>query len=240
MSLENAVVKPIDLSELPKNNVTFFPGVKPKIKYKKSSSGYTSTGKRIAQAAQRIPPEVLPALKNYFLSGKKTRYGKRNWVMLLLGINVGLRCGDLAKLRVGDIMFEGAVKSEVTYRAQKTRTTEWFYINDELKPVLLEYVSGLKDKSDNAWLFPGERGEGLSTDGVYKIFCRAQKDLGLDFHMSTHSMRKTFGRNVYESKGMDVARELLRHRDNKSTLHYIGVTEEERRGHAMQLPTIGL
>ena len=211
-----------------------------KKKYIKSSTGYTAKGYRVPHASDPIPENELYRIRDYFLFSGKTRYGLRNWILVLLGINVGLRCGDLTRLRIKDVVKDNEIKTGIEYTAEKTRSKGIMYIQDSLKPDLIEYIASLKDKSPSSWLFPSERGGPMRTNSVYKIFSRASKDLNLKFNFGTHSLRKSFGRNAYLQYGMDGAREVLRHRDNKSTMHYIGVTEDDIKEKALSLPVLGL
>lgn len=209
-------------------------------RYKKTKTGYTSDGRPAPHAAEAIPQEDLARLRDFFLNSNSTRYGLRNWTLVLMGVNVGLRCGDITSLRVGDIYRNGEIKTKVDYVQEKTSRWEVFYIQDSLKPDLLRYIKTLKDTSPSAWLFPNERGGRLTTKSAYAILKRANEKLGFDFHFSTHSLRKTLGKNAYRQFGMDGARELLRHRDNKVTARYIGVTEDEIEKRASQLRPLGV
>ena len=215
------------------NKIVQFP--KKKI-YSKSNSGYKSNGIKVAHSADAIPREVLSDIKEYF---SDKRFGLRDWTFLIFGINSGNRCGDIGKLRIGDVVgFDGRIKSDVEYMAQKTRTWEHLYIQDELKPIIEEYIKTLQNQSRGAWLFPTNNGNPMSTKTYWKILNKVRTDLELDFHLSTHSMRKTLGTTAYEAYGMDGARELLRHKNNKVTARYIGVTEDAVREKALNLPTI--
>lgn len=215
------------------NKVVKFP--KKKI-YAKSNSGYKSNGVRVSHAADAIPKEDLARIKEFF-SGKK--FGLRNWTFLIFGINSGNRCGDIGRLRIGDVVgFDGKIKTDVEYMAQKTRTWEHLYIRDELKPDITAYIETLPDKSRGAWLFPTKQGNPMTAKRYWDVLNEVSKELNLDYHLSTHSMRKTLGRTAYEVYGMDGAREMLRHRNNQVTARYIGVTEEAIREKALNLPTI--
>lgn len=215
------------------NNIVKFP--KKKI-YARSTTGYKSNGGRIPHAADPIPQEILSQIKEYF-SDKK--YGLRNWTFLIFGINSGNRCGDIGKLRIGDVVgFDGKIKTDVEYMAQKTRTWEHIYIRDELKPDIENYIKTLRNQSRGAWLFPTQNDKPMNSNTYWKVLNEVRTELKLDIHLSTHSMRKTLGRTAYEIYGMDGARELLRHKNNKVTARYIGVTEETVREKALNLPTI--
>lgn len=205
--------------------------------YKKSTTGFTRDGRPVAHSADPIPPHELPRIKEYFLNGKN-RYGLRNWTLLLLGINIGMRCGDLTRLRVGQVWDGKEVKTDVEYYAEKTRSWEKFYIRDDLKNDIKKYILSLKNQSSGAFLFPSERADHMKTNTVYQVFKKASNDLGLNFHFSTHSMRQTLGNMANDLHGLEAARLALRHRDYKSTMHYIKSDEVRTKSIMLSLPTI--
>lgn len=221
-----------------RNVLAFVKPVKVEVKkvYKKSTTGYTARGVRCASAADPIPLEELPRIKEYIFNHMRSPL--RNWTLILLGINVGCRCGDLVKLRVSDVWNGTEVKTDVQYMAEKTRSWEYMYIRDGIKPDIAAYINTLDNKSNGAWLFPSTRGGKLTTNSVYRIFKTISDGLGLTFHFSTHSMRKTMGKTVYDQYGLKETREALRQRNDKSTMHYIREDEAERRRVALSLPTI--
>lgn len=82
----------------------------------------------------------------------------------------------------------------------------------------------------------GARADHMTRQAVDQMLKKTIKEtLGyIDFHVSTHTMRKTFARCVWdrapESQRNDVARflqKMLGHASLDSTLHYIGVTQQE-------------
>lgn len=210
--------------------------------YQKSTTGYKSNGVRVPHKADAIPDEYLAVIKDYFLTNGKPKWRQRNWVLVLLGINIGNRCGDISRLHVGDVMWNGQMKSRVEYYAEKTRSWEVFYLQEALQNELAKYISTLANQSPAAWLFPSEHGkyEHLRTKSVWEIFHKAGKELDLPFHFSTHSLRKTLGRTAYKEYGVEGSRMLLRHKSEKSTLHYIGVTEDDVEEKAKGLPIKGI
>ena len=221
-----------------RNVLAFVKPVKVEVKkvYQKSTTGYTKKGIRCASAADPIPLEELTRIKKYIFENMKTP--ERNWTLILLGINVGCRCGDLTRLRVGDVWNGSAVKTDIQYMAEKTRTWEYMYIRDDLKPEIEKYIRSLDNQSPGAYLFTTRDGNRLTTKSTYKMFHRISTALKLDFHFSTHSLRKTMGKTVYDQYGLKETREALRQQNDKSTLHYIREDEVERRRVALSLPTI--
>ena len=75
---------------------------------------------------------------------------QRDYVMFMFGIYTGLRISDILAFRVRDIKD----KDSVYIREKKTGKEKRFPINDELKPILKEYI---KDRRDFEYLFQSPR-----------------------------------------------------------------------------------
>jgi len=86
--------------------------------------------------------EDLNAMHTYFVENK--RY--RDDLMFILGINVGLRAGDLLALKWKQVFPYGfdEVANEITIRESKTDKWRTFYLNESAKTALLEYFARLK------------------------------------------------------------------------------------------------
>ncbi|MFW6270251.1 MAG: site-specific integrase, partial [Bacillota bacterium] len=127
---------------------------------------------------------------------KKKSY--RNYMLFVLGINTGLRIGDLLKLKVEDVKN----KTHIIIKEQKTSKYKQFLINSNLRKELNKYIEGM---SDQEYLFQSRIGENkpLSRFQAYRILSAAGEDAGLE-RIACHSTRKTFGYHHYK-KHKDVA-----------------------------------
>ena len=68
----------------------------------------------------------------------------RNLLLFTMGINFGLRCGDLLKLRFGHIMnIDGSIKREVRLIEEKNKNHRVCYMNDFVVEVAKMYVNSL-------------------------------------------------------------------------------------------------
>ncbi len=159
----------------------------------------------------------IDAMKKY-LKGQSLR----NYLLFVLGINSGLRIGDLLKLNVEDVVN----KERISIKEQKTGKTRDFPISDVCKKAIAEYI-----KSENATtgaLFPSRKGGNpISRVMAFIILNDAAKAIGLA-GCSPHVMRKSFGYWAYQ-QGIDITRiqQLLNHSSPGITLRYIGITREE-------------
>ncbi|MGE7023622.1 tyrosine-type recombinase/integrase [Solibacillus cecembensis] len=152
--------------------------------------------------------------------GMTKEFGLRNQLLFKLGISTGLRCGDLVALTVEQV--KG--KSNFKIREGKTKKERTVYLNN-LMADLAEYIETLPQ--DTVYLFPSRKGEGhISTTQVYRIITNAGDMIGND-SIGTHTMRKTFGYTYYQAtKDVATLMEIFNHSSQKTTLRYIGITEE--------------
>lgn len=147
--------------------------------------------------------------------------GERDYIMFCMGINTGLRVGDLLSIRVKDVKN----KKEFIIKEGKTDKPRKIIING-LYQELNAYIKTLP--KDCEWLFPSRRGDKpITTVQAWRTLQKASEMADVE-HIGTHTMRKTFGYWFYKSK-KDVAKlqMVLNHSHPEITLRYIGITDEE-------------
>lgn len=146
---------------------------------------------------------------------------ERDYVLLRLGINSGLRISDLISLRVDEVRG----RDRISIREAKTGKTKDFPLSEKLQKMLKDYIAGI----DSNWLFPSRKGDGhITRVQAYRIINAAAKEVGVPGQIGTHTLRKTFGYWAYQM-GVDISRiqKLLNHSAPSVTLAYIGITKEE-------------
>ena len=148
-------------------------------------------------------------------------HNKRDYVIWVLGMNSGLRVSDIVGLNVSDVVN----KTHITIVEKKTQKLKSFYINDKLKRVLKDFTKG---KNLEEPLFLGKQGKRLDRSQVYRFIVRACKENGITTHVSTHTMRKSFGYHHYQKfKDPIVLQKIFNHSSQRITLMYIGVEQDE-------------
>jgi integrase len=156
----------------------------------------------------------------------------RDYCMFVLGINCGLRIGDLLSLTVSDVLDEkGKVKGRIVVREQKTSKAKNFPIGDTSKKALNEYLKTRKDLAPDQALFPSRKGGGRAISRVqaYRILNKAARAVGIQDEIGTHTLRKTFGYWAYrQCKDITLIQKLLNHSAPSVTLSYIGVTQDDK------------
>lgn len=158
----------------------------------------------------------IEEMKKYLM-----RKSERNYILFVLGINSGLRISDILNLRVRD------VKSRMYFviTEQKTQKRKEIQMTPLLRRELKKYVL---DMEDDDYLFKSREGvnKPISRSMAYKILREAAEFVGLE-GIGTHTLRKTFGYHFYQKyKDVVMLMDLFNHTEEKTTLRYIGVTQD--------------
>lgn len=150
----------------------------------------------------------------------KRHCSERDYMLFLIGINTGLRVGDLLKLKVSDVRRKRKVVIKEG-KTKKARTINLNNIYDEIQ----EYIKTL----DSEWLFPSRKGDKpITPTQAYRQLNKAAEMVDITEGIGTHTMRKTFGYWFYkQTKDVAKLQQILNHSHPQITLRYIGITEEE-------------
>lgn len=153
----------------------------------------------------------------------------RDLLLFTIGINNGLRCGDILKLRVGDVR-NLKVNDTLSIREQKTGKVNCVMLNKTTHKILRDYLTETKP-SDDEYLFKSRKGDNMPLTVVYmnalvKKWCRS---INLKMNAGSHTLRKTFG--YIQRKKYGVSWEVLCKRFNHSspsvTMRYLGIEDRE-------------
>lgn len=147
---------------------------------------------------------------------------QRDYIMFIIGINSGLRIGDLLKLKTKDLKEKKSLKIQES-KTKKARTIYFDAFYEELQ----EYISS----NQSEWLFPSRKGDkAISTTQAYRTLVKAGNMADIPEGIGTHTMRKTFGFWHHKTHN-DLAQlqSILNHSSSAITLRYIGLTEDAER-----------
>ena len=176
-----------------------------------------------------------------FLISKK-RF--RDNMLFIVGINFGLRVSDLLVLRFSDLINSDftfkdsfAILEKKTMNTRKHKKNRYISINTAVIESVTLYLENTPGVRMSDYLFRSESNRSTSNkplhrNSVDRILKGIASDLNLDFHMSTHTLRKTFGLHQMVMSGNDPRKLLLLqkifgHSTSAMTLEYIGITSDE-------------
>lgn len=152
------------------------------------------------------------------------KIGVRPYVLILLGLNTGLRISDLLKVTAGDIR-----KGFIILREQKTGKTQPIKIHPAVLAEIRTLTSEYKDDQPLAYSNNKRRkGRSVNRRTAYNWINRACRNAGFIEPVGNHTMRKTFGYFMYRNrKNVAELMTMFNHSSESITLRYIGVTQED-------------
>lgn len=201
----------------------------------RNKSPYTSHGKPKATPGDpiRTMSDIQKAKDFYLTHGKTEKVRLRNHLLFTLGISTGLRGGDLLRITIGDVVTaDGRFKSHINVFEEKTAKHNNPKLNSASKEAIAMYLNYLEEFSLDDYLFTSEKGGMLDQSQLYRIVHSLQTELGLPYHMSAHSLRKTFGYwNIKlhpdDSRALITLQNMLNHDSPETTLIYCGITQDD-------------
>ena len=214
-------------------------------------SPYKSNGQKKATAAEPLREQNdFNAIAAYLRTTGNVRNRQRNYTLFICGITTGLRVGDLLRLTIGDVydIERGTTHAHITIINQKTRKRTTDLITPSAAAAISDLVEQIRDTNSGAldptWpLFQSQRGtksDGtitpLSESQVYRFLTKAAAACGIQSHISTHSMRKTYGyvanstlaqQGVPAAQIMETLQAKFHHNSQATTMRYIGLQQEQ-------------
>jgi len=182
----------------------------------------------MAQAKTLTPNEFDQVLNHI----SQHSFPLRNRVMFLTGYWSGMRVGELASLKVCDVMnVDGTVKAEVRLTAEQTkgRHPRTVFLPHKLRDELQRYLDLRKPVNPLLPLFITAGRRAFTANVMTQHFHYLFKKVGIA-GASSHTMRRSFITNL-ASKGIGVRvlASLAGHRSIAVTQKYIDVNDEMKR-----------
>ena len=139
---------------------------------------------------------------------------------LTVEANLGIRIGDVVKLRLSDIIIDGG-RYRLNIREEKTGKKRTFTVPSAVYEFLRSYAT-------SNGIAPDERLFPITVRAVQKHLKSVCDALGYT-NVSTHSFRKWYATDIYNNSGHDIVlvQTLLQHSSPNITRRYIGISEEK-------------
>ena len=159
-------------------------------------------------------------------------HGQRDKVALALSIMGGMRVGEIAALKLGDVRGIDGKAVEVIHLAKhqtKGNRSRRVFIGDELRRILTNFLSNSRNLPDSAPLIRSSRtGKHMSTVTLSTRMRAIYRAAGID--TSSHAGRRTFATRKNElGIGMATIKQLMGHSSIQTTALYCHVSDEQLR-----------
>lgn len=155
--------------------------------------------------------EIIDTMRS---GGAGFRPNNRIAACLVLEANLGLRIEDILQLHLSDFIKDGS-NYRINITEQKTQKKRIFIVPLAVYQFIFMYCSENSIGKTDV-IFP------ITTRAVQKHLQKVAYYLGYE-NIGTHSFRKFFATDLYESNGRDIelVRELLQHSSTVTTQRYI-------------------
>lgn len=222
---------------------------KPKVRYNKDGTIDKRHSNRVSGVSSTVYPfsvEEVEAIVNVFnkriesaTNGNQKQIARRNKMLFLISINIGLRASDLVQLRWSyfykdDMTFKESYELQPKKQKKAGKFVK-IYFNQTVKKAVGNYVNDYPIENLDDYLFRSRKGDNPITEkGLWKIIVDVAADAGIDKNVGSHSLRKTWARTIYDraedkSDALVMLQECLRHSDSLTTLRYIAIMDEEKK-----------
>ena len=142
----------------------------------------------------------------------------RNYMILVLGMNLAFRIEDILQLRVDSFKNGGVYTREF-----KTNKEQSFELHPSLVKDIENYINR-NNLIEGEYLFRSRKGvnKPITRQRAWQIIKQLADQVKVSYPVGCHSLRKYFARKYYEETGDIVGlKEMLNHSSERVTLLYI-------------------
>ena len=162
------------------------------------------------------------------------KFEVRNRSLFLLGVSTGGRISELLSLQIGDVYQNRAAVTDLLFDKSVVKGGEVSRavpVNTDGSRAIDALVNWHREHYGTAQkkrpLFPSRNGGGkhrMTRRAAHNVLKSAFMTAGLNGHLATHSLRKSFAQRVYEQTGdVFAGQEMLGHKSIATTQKYLGI-----------------
>lgn len=181
------------------------------------------------QKGDKITVDPIRKQKDVDAIKKMLQSSPRDYLLFVLGINNGLRAGDLLKLKVKDIKGKKA-GAFIQVKEGKTGKENVLVINKAVHGAIKRFLEEIVP-SDDDYLFKSRKGANnpitiQAVNNYVKKWCRA---INLKGNYGAHTLRKTWGYHarMYHGAGFELICKRYNHSNPAVTMRYLGIEDKE-------------
>lgn len=158
----------------------------------------------------------------------------RNRGLFMLGVSTGGRISELLSLQIADVYQNGKPVTDLLFDKSIVKGGEVSRavpVNSDGRRAIEALIGWHGERYQNTNksrpLFPSRNGQGakrMSRRTAHDVLKSAFEAAGLNGHLATHSLRKSFAQRLYDHTGdIFAVQEMLGHKSVATTQEYLGV-----------------
>jgi|GEM_PF-1207966 len=185
---------------------------------------------------ERLPSTYTTVELNNVLQAidRDTAYGKRDYALIILLVQLGMRSSDICSLSLGSINLDDHT---INFIQQKTGNAEKLPLTESAELALADYVVNVRRDAPSDSLFVAHnginRGRNYTTGTLYSVLNKYMKKAGIKTEgkrHGTHSIRHSLSSNLIRNgTPLTVISGILGHSSSEVTNRYIWMDTEQLR-----------
>ena len=171
---------------------------------------------------------------------RNSTFGRRDYLVLLLAVQFGLRAGDIRQLKFKNIKWS---RSTIEFVQQKTRNPLQLPLTEEFKYALADYMRNSRPEVDEPTIFVRHKAPFQAfvvSNTFYHIVNKYITLAGIKLNgrkHGLHSMRHSSASNLLQNNTpYPVITGILGHKNTETTKHYLRIDIQQLRRVALEVP----
>lgn len=165
--------------------------------------------------------------------------GKRDLIVVLLAAELGMRSGDICRLKLSEIHWE---RNTIEFSQFKTGVFNQLPLLDNIKFALIDYLRTSRPSCDSDLLFIGLKNNYgmISASQIHSIVSKYFKSSGVDISKrkhGPHALRHSLASNLlHNNTPMHVIKDVLGHTNLNTTKIYLNIDFDTLKHFALEVP----
>ncbi len=164
----------------------------------------------------------------------RERSQTRDLALVITGVHLGVRIGELLSLRFKDVLGQDGQILERVYVERKNTKGKLegrcIPLHQEARNILSRLIQ-MNRPSPESYIYQSRKGENkpITRRQAWFVLKQAFRKAGLEGKLGTHSLRKTFANRIYERVKHDLlkTKTALGHKNINSTISYLSFRQDE-------------
>jgi site-specific recombinase XerD len=154
-----------------------------------------------------------------------SRLAGRDYAIIQLMLQTGIRVGELTRLRLSDVKLSGN-KGRLRINGEGMSGTREVPLNSSVRRAVSDYLTKRADSASDH-LFLSVKGEPLSARSVQRLVATYARAAGLD-GVTTYSLRQTYGQQLLKATGdLSLVARLMGHKRLETAVKYSVPAQED-------------